>query len=45
MSSKNIQDRHKIGELVKKAGYLEDGKRGQQIRAQILLTDLGVANR
>jgi hypothetical protein len=39
LSKKNIQDRLKFGDIVKKAGYLETRSRGHQKRSHILFTD------
>ena len=39
LSQKNIQDRLKFGEYVEKSGYLTDGKRGEELRRNILFTD------
>ncbi|OXA41066.1 Transposable element Tc3 transposase [Folsomia candida] len=39
LSAKNVQDRLKFGEMLKKTGFLEAGKRGQQKRSHVLYTD------
>ncbi|XP_035714868.1 uncharacterized protein LOC110858831 [Folsomia candida] len=39
LTQKNIQDRLKFGETVKRTGYLGDDRRAQQKRSHILFTD------
>lgn len=39
LTQKNIQDRLRFGETVRKTGYLRDDKRARQKRSHILFTD------